>query len=87
MCFFKKNYVHLRNILKWKQIKKIKNGNNYHDTLTKKVKKAYKTPLKVLCALRKASVSHNEGKTVYISGTSLYKEHAAAFEKIFNCCF
>ena len=61
---------------------KNKNEKNYHDTLTN-VKKAYQTPLKVLCESHKAPVSHNEGKTVYISGAGLYKERAVVSEHIF----
>ena len=63
----------------------LKNKNeNYHDTLTKKVK----THLKLLQMdedLSSNPVSYHSGKAVYISGASLYKERAAASEHIFLC--
>ena len=75
----------LRNIIKWKQIKKIKVKIIIMTRWQRKSKKHTKLLLKVLYESHKAPASYNEGKTVYISGASLYKEHAAASEHIFLC--
>ena len=48
----------------------------------RKSKKRAKLHLKILCESHKTPVSHNESKTLYISGASLYKELAAASEKL-----
>ena len=48
----------------------------------RKSKKRTKLHWKILCESHKTPVSHNESKTLYISGASLYKEHAPASEKL-----